>query len=86
MTGWHDIDCREIGTIAQRDVLMPINKKYPLEKLLAAWQTQWPFAGVRLLDQRWVEPDMEDVFQAYSRGYNQQGRHQAEPAQVAYAS
>jgi ABC-2 type transport system ATP-binding protein len=41
------------------------------EKLLAAWQTQWPFAGVRLLEQRWVEPDMEDVFKAYSQGYHQ---------------
>ena len=41
------------------------------EKLLAAWQAQWPFAGVRLLEQRWVEPDMEDVFKAYSQGYHQ---------------
>ncbi|HEV7405037.1 MAG TPA: ABC transporter ATP-binding protein [Chthoniobacteraceae bacterium] len=41
------------------------------EKLLGAWQARWPFAGVRLLEQRWVEPDMEDVFKAYSQGYHQ---------------
>jgi ABC-2 type transport system ATP-binding protein len=41
------------------------------DALLGAWQTQWPFAGVRLLEQRWVEPDMEDVFKAYSQGYHQ---------------
>jgi ABC-2 type transport system ATP-binding protein len=54
--------------------------------LLRSWQTDWPFPNLKFLGYNWVEPDMEDVFQAYSRGYNQQGRHQAEPAQVAYAS
>ena len=40
------------------------------EKLLASWQTQWPFPELRLLGHRWVEPDMEDVFTAYSEGYD----------------
>src|SRR3954463_10652214 len=41
------------------------------EKLLGSWQTNWPFTGIRLIEQRWVEPDMEDVFKAYSQGYHQ---------------
>ena len=40
------------------------------EKLLASWQAQWPFPELRLLGHRWVEPDMEDVFTAYSQGYD----------------
>ncbi len=40
------------------------------EKLLAQWERQWPFADMRLLGHRWVEPDMEDVFTAYSQGYD----------------
>jgi len=40
------------------------------EKLLASWRTQWPFPDLSLLGERWVEPDMEDVFTAYSQGYD----------------
>lgn len=40
------------------------------ENLVARWKEQWPFADLRWLDQRWVEPDMEDVFTAYSQGYD----------------
>lgn len=40
------------------------------EKLLASWHEQWPFPELRLLGERWVEPDMEDVFTAYSQGYD----------------
>jgi hypothetical protein len=40
------------------------------EKLLAEWQAHWPFPELRLLRHRWVEPDMEDVFTAYSQGYD----------------
>lgn len=40
------------------------------EKLLAEWQKQWPFPDLRWLGHRWVEPDMEDVFTAYSQGYD----------------
>ncbi len=39
------------------------------EALLAEWQRAWPFPDVTLLGHRWVEPDMEDVFKAYSQGY-----------------
>jgi ABC-2 type transport system ATP-binding protein len=40
------------------------------EKLMARWREGWPFPDLRLLGERWVEPDMEDVFTAYSQGYD----------------
>jgi drug efflux transport system ATP-binding protein len=40
------------------------------EKLIAQWHENWPFPDLRLLGERWVEPDMEDVFTAYSQGYD----------------
>jgi ABC-2 type transport system ATP-binding protein len=40
------------------------------EKLMARWRESWPFPDVHLLGERWVEPDMEDVFTAYSQGYD----------------
>jgi ABC-2 type transport system ATP-binding protein len=40
------------------------------EELIAKWRENWPFPGLRLLGERWVEPDMEDVFTAYSQGYD----------------
>ena len=40
------------------------------EKLMARWRAAWPFPDLHLLGERWVEPDMEDVFTAYSQGYN----------------
>lgn len=39
------------------------------ERLSEAWRSQWPFPDLKLLGERWVEPDMEDVFTAYSQGY-----------------
>ncbi len=41
------------------------------EALLAGWQKDWPFRDVVMQGHRWVEPDMEDVFKAYSQGYHQ---------------
>jgi ABC-2 type transport system ATP-binding protein len=40
------------------------------EKLVERWKEEWPFPDLRWLGQRWVEPDMEDVFTAYSQGYD----------------
>jgi ABC-2 type transport system ATP-binding protein len=40
------------------------------EKLMAQWRKNWPFPDLRLLGERWVDPDMEDVFTAYSQGYD----------------
>lgn len=39
------------------------------ETLLAGWQRDWPFPEINLLGHRWAEPDMEDVFTAYSQRY-----------------
>ena len=39
------------------------------EKLVDEWKDQWPFPDLRWVGHRWVEPDMEDVFTAYSQGY-----------------
>jgi len=40
------------------------------ERLMAKWRDRWPFHDLHLLGERWVEPDMEDVFTAYSQGYD----------------
>src|SRR6266567_9253112 len=40
------------------------------EQLIAKWRENWPFPDLRLLGERWIEPDMEDVFTAYSQGYD----------------
>jgi ABC-2 type transport system ATP-binding protein len=39
--------------------------------LLRDWQSYWPFPDLKFLGFNWVEPDMEDVFRAYSHGYEQ---------------
>jgi len=38
------------------------------EELIRRWRENWPFPDIRLLGERWVQPDMEDVFTAYSQG------------------
>jgi ABC-type multidrug transport system ATPase subunit len=40
------------------------------EMLVNHWQREWPFADLKWRGHRWVEPDMEDVFTAYSQGYD----------------
>ena len=40
------------------------------ERLMTKWRERWPFDDLHLLGERWVEPDMEDVFTAYSQGYD----------------
>ena len=40
------------------------------EKLVSEWQRNWPFDDLNWRGHRWVEPDMEDVFTAYSQGYD----------------
>ena len=48
------------------------------EKLIAQWRQRWPFPDLQLKSERWVEPDMEDVFTAYSQRYDAvlKDRHQ----------
>src|ERR1051326_5537266 len=40
------------------------------EKLVNEWKSRWPFDDLKWQGHRWVEPDMEDVFTAYSQGYD----------------
>ena len=40
------------------------------EKLLAEWLKAWPFPDITYRGHQWSEPDMEDVFKAYSQGYD----------------
>jgi ABC-2 type transport system ATP-binding protein len=40
------------------------------ENLIGRWRENWPFADLQFRGHRWVEPDMEDVFTAYSQGYS----------------
>jgi ABC-2 type transport system ATP-binding protein len=40
------------------------------ESLLSTWQQRWPFPDLSWLGFTWVDPDMEDVFKAYSQGYD----------------
>ena len=41
------------------------------EALVAEWKRAWPFLDLRWLEHTWVAPDMEDVFKAYSQGYDE---------------
>ena len=40
------------------------------ERLADQWRREWPFDGLQLKGDRLVEPDMEDVFTAYSQGFD----------------
>ena len=53
------------------------------DALLHSWQVHWPFTGLRFLGFNWAEPDMEDVFLAYSRGYYRPDANQEESTKMA---
>lgn len=38
-------------------------------KLLDNWQKSWPWPDLKWISHRWDDPNMEDVFKAYSQGY-----------------
>ena len=40
------------------------------ESLLARWQKNWPWPDLKWIAHHWSDPDMEDVFKAYSQGYH----------------
>ena len=61
-------DVPEILGVSLRSGAVRIYASEP-EKLIENWRASWPFPDLRLLGERWVEPDMEDVFTAYSQGY-----------------
>ena len=41
------------------------------EALVEEWKKAWPFPDLKWLEHSWVAPDMEDVFKAYSQGYDE---------------
>jgi ABC-type multidrug transport system ATPase subunit/ABC-type multidrug transport system permease subunit len=43
--------------------------------LLKQWHRHWPFPDLKWLGYSWVEPDMEDVFNAFSRGHYLKDRY-----------
>jgi ABC-2 type transport system ATP-binding protein len=50
-----------------RSGMLRIRAEKPHE-LLQSWIDRWPYPDFQLLSHAWVEPDMEDVFKAYSQG------------------
>ena len=58
----------EISGVGLRSGRLRIYTHDP-QALLENWQGHWPFPNVKWLGYSWAEPDMEDVFQTYSRGY-----------------
>ena len=40
------------------------------EALISRWHESWPYPELKLTSDHWSEPDMEDVFTAYSQGYD----------------
>lgn len=40
------------------------------KELIAKWRERWPFPDIEFLGDRLVDPDMEDVFTAYSQRYD----------------
>jgi ABC-2 type transport system ATP-binding protein len=45
--------------------------------LLKQWHKRWPFPDLKWLGYSWVEPDMEDVFSAFTQGHGL--NHRAQP-------
>jgi ABC-type multidrug transport system ATPase subunit/ABC-type multidrug transport system permease subunit len=45
--------------------------------LLKRWHQHWPFPDLKWLGYSWAEPDMEDVFNAFTQGHYLKDRHSA---------
>ena len=41
------------------------------QRLLSEWERAWPFPTLKWRGHAWVEPDMEDVFKAWSQGFTE---------------
>ena len=62
-------DLPEVLGVSLRSGALRIYAPQP-ERLMEGWRRSWPFPDLKLLGERWVEPDMEDVFTAYSQRYD----------------
>ena len=51
------------------------------EPLLARWQREWPWPDLKWTGHQWSDPDMEDVFKAYSQGYHDILKQKGSPAE-----
>ena len=61
-------DQPEVLGVSLRSGSLRIYAAHP-EELVRHWREEWPFPDLQWKGHRWVEPDMEDVFTAYSQGY-----------------
>jgi ABC-2 type transport system ATP-binding protein len=52
------------------------------QALLKQWRQRWPFPNLQWLGYSWVEPDMEDVFVAFTQGHDLNPQVQPEAAGV----
>jgi ABC-type multidrug transport system ATPase subunit len=68
-------DLPDILGVSLRSGALRIYSPAP-ERLMDGWRRSWPFTDLKLLGERWVEPDMEDVFTAYSQRYDALLNHQ----------
>lgn len=62
-------DLPDVLGISLRSGSLRIYARDP-EELIEKWKSNWPFSDLQLRGSRLVEPDMEDVFTAYSQGYD----------------
>jgi len=68
-----------VDAVDLRSGRLRIHAKDP-DSLLKQWHQQWPFSGLAWLGYSWVEPDMEDVFNAFTLGYQFRPQAELEPA------
>jgi ABC-2 type transport system ATP-binding protein len=64
-------DLTGVDAVDLRSGRLRIHAKDP-DRLLKEWHQHWPFPDLRWLGYSWVEPDMEDVFKAFTLGYGLQ--------------
>jgi ABC-2 type transport system ATP-binding protein len=60
-----------VDAVDLRSGRLRIHAKDP-DRLLKEWHQHWPFPDLRWLGYSWVEPDMEDVFNAFTLGHGLQ--------------
>jgi ABC-2 type transport system ATP-binding protein len=62
----------DVSGVELRGERLRIRARDP-EALLDGWLRHWPYANLGWFGYTWAEPDMKDVFMAYSQGYHAEG-------------